>query len=89
MSTKKFTISCPSCGVSQEVELHESINVQSNPELKQSLLENRLNRVDCSDCETGFRVDMPMLYSDPEHQLMVHWIPETETLKCEKILEDF
>jgi len=89
MSTKKFTIGCPSCGVTQEVELHESINVQSNPELKQALLENRLNRVTCSDCEANFRIDMPLLYSDPEHELMVHWIPETKQVSCDQIIEDF
>lgn len=89
MSTKMFTITCPTCGVNQDVELHESINVQSNPELKQALLENRFNRVTCADCDASFRIDMPVLYSDPEHEIMIHWIPETKTLKCDKIIEDF
>ena len=87
--TKTFTIKCPSCGVSQEIELHESVNVSAEPALKKELLENRLNRVECIDCESSFRIDMPLLYSDPEHSLLIHWIPETETLSREQIIEDF
>lgn len=87
--SKTFNIKCPSCGVQQDVELYEAVNVETDPELKQALLENRLNRVDCIDCDASFRVDMPLLYSDPTHNILIHWIPETETLAREQIIEDF
>ena len=87
--SKTFNIKCPSCGVPQDVELHESVNVAAEPELKQELLENRLNRVECADCDADFRVDMPLLYSDPAHNILVHWIPETNALSKEEIIEDF
>lgn len=87
--SKTFNIKCPSCGVPQNVELYEAVNVAAEPELKQALLENRLNRVECIDCDTSFRVDMPLLYSDPEHNILIHWIPETETMSKEEIIEDF
>ena len=87
--SKTYNITCPSCGVTQDVELFEAVNVGSDPELKQALLENRLNRVTCVDCESSFRVDMPMLYSDPKHNILVHWIPETARLTKEHIIEDF
>ena len=87
--SKTFNIKCPSCGVPQDVELHEAVNVAAEPELKQALLENRLNRIECIDCDASFRVDMPLLYSDPEHNILIHWIPETESLAKEQIIEDF
>ena len=87
--SKTFNIKCPSCGVPQDVELCESVNVATEPELKQAILENQLNRVECIDCDAGFRVDMPLLYSDPSHDILIHWIPETETLTQEQIIEDF
>ena len=87
--SKPFNIKCPSCGVQQDVELYEAVNVETDPELKQALLENQLNRVDCIDCDASFRVDMPLLYSDPKHNVLLHWIPETETLTKEQIIEDF
>ena len=86
---KTFNIKCPSCGTQQDVELYEAVNVAVEPELKQALLENRLNRVGCTDCDASFRVDMPLLYSDPKHNVLIHWIPETETLTREQIIEDF
>lgn len=87
--SKFFNIKCPSCGVQQDVELYEAINVGADPELKKALLENRLNRVDCIDCDASFRVDMPMLYSDLQHNILIHWIPETADLKKDQIIEDF
>lgn len=69
--------------------MYEAVNVAANPELKKELLENRLNRVVCTDCDASFRVDMPLLYSDPAHHILIHWIPETETLSSEQIIEDF
>jgi len=86
---KTYNITCPSCGTQQEVELCESINVAAEPELKQDLLENRLNRVTCTDCDACFRIDMPLLYSDLAHNVLIHWIPETKTLTRRQIIDDF
>lgn len=87
--SKTFNIQCPSCGAAQDVELYEAINVSTEPELKQALLENRLNRVECIDCDANFRVDMPMLYSDPRNHILIHWIPETAGLTKDQIIADF
>ncbi len=87
--SKKYNISCPSCGLQQEVELYEAVNVSTDPHLKDALMKNFLNRVECPDCAANFRVDMPLLYSDPEHNILIHWMPETEEYSREQILEDF
>ena len=86
---KTFNIKCPSCGTPQDVELYEAINVSTEPALKQALLENKLNRVECTDCDSNFRVDMPMLYNDPKNHILIHWIPETAGLSKEQIIADF
>ncbi len=87
--SRTVNISCPSCGVQQDVQLHEAINVETDPELKQALMQNQLNRVECTDCEATFRVDLPMLYNDPQNNLMIHWVPESAESSREQILEDF
>lgn len=90
MSTSKtYNIQCPSCGVQQDVELHEVLNVSTDLELKKSLMENRLNRVECIDCDASFRIDTPLLYSDPKNNILIHWIPETAELTKEQIISDF
>jgi len=70
-----YKISCPKCRHEQQVELHESINVQESPELKQLLMTNQLNAVTCEECNLSFRVDKPLLYNDPERQIMIYLIP--------------
>lgn len=84
-----YHITCPSCGAQKTVELYESINAADDPQLKDALMKNTLNRVACADCKTSFRVDMPLLYSDPTHHILIHWMPETEAMPRKKILEDF
>jgi len=86
---KIFNIKCPSCGTQQNVELYEAVDVAVEPELKQVLLENRLNRVVCTDCDANFRVDMPLLYNDPGNEILIHWVPETGDVTREQILGDF
>ena len=87
--SKVYNIQCPACGVQQDVELYEVVNAAENPELKQSLMQNQLNRVGCKDCDANFRIDMPLLYTDPAHNIQIHWIPESEGLTQEQIIEDF
>ncbi len=87
--SKTFNIKCPSCDTQQDVELYEAVNAGAEPELKQVLLENRLNRIDCTDCEASFRIDLPLLYSDLQHNILIHWIPETADLAKEQIIEEF
>lgn len=72
---KAYTIHCPKCGASQEVQLYDSINVVDDPELRDELFANRLNHVDCGACAFGFRVDKPLIYSDPAKNFLVFLNP--------------
>ena len=76
MSQKsRYHIRCPKCQLEQEVELCESLNVRSTPELKDKLMRNQLNLVQCGGCGASFRVDKPLLYNDPARQVMIYLIP--------------
>ncbi len=87
--SRTVNISCPSCGTQQDVQLYDAINVEAEPELKDALMLNQLNRVECSDCDLSFRVDLPLLYNDPANNVLIHWVPETEEASREEILEEF
>ena len=90
MSIKRsVNITCPACGTSQDITLVEVLNAQTDPDLKEDLMHNRLNRVSCSNCDIDFRVDLPLLYTDAEEELMIHWVPENEDANREQILEEF
>ncbi|MDH3981574.1 MAG: CpXC domain-containing protein [Kiritimatiellaceae bacterium] len=87
--SRTVNITCPSCGTQQDVELYEAINVQAEPELKDALMHNQLNRVRCTDCDQDFRIDLPLLYNDPQNNILIHWVPGNEDTDLEHILEEF
>ena len=72
---RKHEIACPLCGQEQSVELWDSINVDSEPELREALLLNRINRVECVGCRKSFRVDKPLIYRDREQDIFIHFDP--------------
>ena len=85
---KTYSIRCPQCDHTQDVELYDSINVAQEPQLKAALLENRLNRVQCESCDTSFRVDKPVLYHDADRNILIHWMPDNACSR-EEILDEF
>jgi hypothetical protein len=85
---KTYTIRCPQCGHTQNVELYDSIQVAQQPELKTALFENRLNRVTCGGCDASFRLDKPLLYHDADRNILIHWMPDTAVSRDE-ILDEF
>lgn len=87
--SRTVNISCPSCGTPQDVTLYEAVNIQTDPELKDALMHNQLNRIKCTDCDLDFRVDLPVLYNDPEKKILIHWVPETEGFDLETVLDEF
>jgi transcription elongation factor Elf1 len=87
--SRTVNITCPSCGTQQNVQLYDAITVDAEPHLKDALMHNQLNRVNCTDCELSFRVDLPMLYNDPANRILIHWIPENEETPREQVLEEF
>lgn len=76
MSEKRsYRITCPKCGQVQDVELYDAINVTETPQLKRDLMGDQLNAVECAGCQFRFRVDKPLLYSDPARRIVIYLIP--------------
>lgn len=72
---RAYPIQCPKCRHGWSVELYESVNVKTDPTLREQLFANQLNAVTCPGCSFVFRVDKPLLYSDPERRLLIYWFP--------------
>ena len=72
---QSYPIRCPKCGLTQTVSLYEALNVQTDPALRDQLMQNKINTVQCADCAFSFRVDKPLLYHDPVRGLLVYWLP--------------
>ena len=76
MSQKRtHEIACPFCGHEQKVELWDSIDVDGEPELRDALLFNRVNNVECEKCGKHFRIEKPLVYRDREQDIFIHYDP--------------
>lgn len=75
---KTYPIRCPKCRHEQSVQLYESVNVKTSPDLKTLLMSNQLNVVACDQCHASFRVEKPLLYHDPARRLMIYLLPVAE-----------
>lgn len=81
---KTYSIECPKCGDKQDVELFDSLNVHDEPALKENLMKNQINQVDCAGCGYNFRVDKPVLYSDPAQNFIIFLNPTRESPTAEE-----
>jgi hypothetical protein len=69
-------ISCPNCGTPFSAEVHQIIDVDRQPELKQMLLSGQLNVAECPSCGAGGQLASVLLYHDPAHELFMLYIPQ-------------
>lgn len=69
------TISCSACGQPFPATIRTYINVADDPEGKYLLLTGRLNNVRCAHCGSNNRVVTPLLFHDPEKELLISHIP--------------
>lgn len=86
-ANRVYPLRCPSCNAEFEALLTDSINREQDPELRDRLLANQLNRIACPSCSFSFRVDKNLLYHDPGRKFMVYGfaggVAQIETAKRE------
>ena len=73
--TLPIQISCPNCKARYTAQVQSIIDVGENPQLKSALLRGQLNLVVCPSCQTAGVVSAPLLYHDPEKELLLLFIP--------------
>ena len=73
--TLPVQVGCPKCGTQYVAELHSIIDVSKQPELKPALLRGTLNAAACSSCGALGHVSTPLLYHDPDRELLLVFVP--------------
>ncbi len=61
---RKESLACPSCQAVLDIEVLESINADRRPDLRQAIVEGRLQVENCSACKAQFRVAPSLNYID-------------------------
>ncbi len=75
MVTGSTQIQCPNCKSPIQARVRQLIDVGQNPQLKSQLLSGSLNRAHCPVCNFDGAIATPLVYHDPEHELLLTYIP--------------
>ncbi len=73
--TIPIEIPCPQCGTKHIVQLQSIVDVRQNPQLKTLLLRGQLNMVACPACGALGAVSTPLLYHDPDKEMLLLFVP--------------
>ncbi|MBN1264390.1 MAG: CpXC domain-containing protein [Anaerolineales bacterium] len=68
-------IRCPNCQNPVQAEFYQLIDVGTNPNLKAHLLSGSLNAAQCPVCNTQWQIPTPLVYHDPQKELLLTYIP--------------
>ncbi len=75
-SVEETTVACPACSAPGKVTLHSTIQVATEPDLKDALLAGKLSVFTCEKCGQRARIAHPMLYADNARNFFVQLDPE-------------
>lgn len=68
-------ITCPNCGAPIQANIRQLIDVGQDPSAKAKLLSGTLNRVRCDACGFESTLATPLVYHDPENELLLTFMP--------------
>ncbi|MDT8380915.1 MAG: CpXC domain-containing protein [Brevefilum sp.] len=71
----KTTISCPQCRQPVAADITRLFDVSQNPQAKQTLLSGAYNLIQCPNCGYQGQAPTPILYHDPEKELLLTFFP--------------
>jgi hypothetical protein len=77
-------IPCPNCGHRFVAQVQSIIDVGEQPELKEELLAGRLNVVRCPECGTGGLLSTPLIYHDPDKELLIALVPSEMNMSADE-----
>ncbi len=72
----KTVVNCPNCKRPVQAEIQQLFDLNQDPAAKQKLLSGAFNLIQCPHC--GFRgaAALPIVYHDPEKQLLLTFVPQ-------------
>ncbi|MFK7802615.1 MAG: CpXC domain-containing protein [Anaerolineae bacterium] len=68
-------IQCPQCGTPFMAEVHQLVDAERSPQLKEMLLAGALNVAQCPQCGNTSRLASPIMYHDASHEMLIVHVP--------------
>lgn len=69
-------IRCPQCGTPFMAEIHQLIDSQRQPQLKQLLLSGQINVAVCPSCQAMTQLASPLVFHDAKHEMFLIHMPQ-------------
>lgn len=77
-------VTCPNCQNQFTANVHNVVDVGQNPDLKDELLSGQLNTVTCPQCSLTNQLGVPLVYHDPEKELLLTYVPNELNMQMEE-----
>ncbi len=71
----KIQITCPNCRQPFVADVEQLFDVGADPEAKQRFLSGNVNVATCPNCGYQVPLTMPIVYHDPEKELLLTYFP--------------
>jgi len=68
-------IACPNCRTPIQANVEQLIDISVDPSAKAQLLSGSLNTAHCTTCGFDGMLSTPLLYHDPEKELLLSYVP--------------
>jgi hypothetical protein len=75
MAQSVTQLKCPNCQAPIQAPLEQLLDQGQDPGVKSRLLSGNLNRVRCSVCQFEGQLSSPLVYHDPNHELLLTYMP--------------
>jgi len=72
---QRTQVTCPNCRTPFQAEVEQILDVRVDPAAKARLLSGNLNIVQCPACGFQGQLNLPMVYHDPEKELLLTYTP--------------
>lgn len=77
-------IRCPQCSNPIQARIEQVVDVSQDPAAKARLLSGSLNLVRCPNCGFEGQIATPLVYHDPEKELLITFVPSQVPLEKDK-----
>jgi hypothetical protein len=77
-------VRCPQCNTAFVTQTRAIIDVGEEPELKTALLRGEVNLARCPNCGASGLLSTPILYHDPEKELLISYVPAEMALPADQ-----
>jgi len=77
-------VTCPKCQAAFVVQVQTVIDVGEDPEMKGRFLRGQVNYAECPQCGSGGLMSTPLVYHDPDKELLISYIPSELGLSAEQ-----